>query len=1293
MVLRGAGAPHGGGRLLVVDLLAIEGLVPGFGLFAIGRPFGPGPAELAAVLGGGVRRVLPLATFAELVKIYNVAHGTSPFNRSKAGIIYISYLTTPGGGFQATTRRGQGVQALKKLGYGLGGLLVVLLAAVLIVPGLIDWNAYKPEIASEIRKASGRDVALNGDLSFSVLPQPHLSVADARLANPAGAASPDMITLKELRVSVKLWPLLQGALEVDSVELVEPVILLEKLPDGSGNWVFAPQVAQDAGQDGARRGGQATNVAPTSSPVSTPAASPPKAGARSTDIRLDSLRIVNGTVIYRDLAAGVNERIDGITAEASAGSINGPFSLKGEMTAKGLPLQVQASVGQFAEKGTIPLFLQLRTSDDTGRLIVKGTVTDVESAPKLSAQLDVAGTDMAAFLARFGGGAGAAALAAPFSLKAEVEGNEREIELNGLAIALGQTMAAGTAKLSLGDVPVASVSLETDLLDANALAGVVRGEKPSPSAPAAASSPVPARPDSAVGVGAAASSGATVAPGGLPRGIVANVSLRADEVAWKQGRAREFVLAANLKDGVLVLETLSAKIPGNGEIEASGRVAGGEKTGLGYTGKVSARSGNLRATLQWLEATVSGISADRLRTLSVNASVSGNADQVQVSGIDARLDATRIAGGITLALRDRPAFGASVSIDQINLDSYLPSAGGDGSAAGSPAGGSVPGSKPASVGSSSPGSSGTNSASTGGPLAALREFDANLVLRIGNLIYRGGSIRDVSFDGTLQGGVLAIRDAGVRNFAGASGQVKGTLSGFEGVPVFKGTVAAASDDLTGLFRVAGIDAGVSPQSLGKMRLAAATDFAGDRLTVDANLQLGDSRTALKGGATGFPGQPRFDLRLESQHPDFVRLVRMFEPGFSPRNPRIGAFRLAAGLKGDPVDFVIEKIDGAVGRTTFGGTGSVRMAAPRPVVTLNLAAGVIPVTDFMAAPRRADAAGPARHADTAPAFIRVAATSPAASNAGAGARWSREKIDTAALGLIDATVDLSAQALLYDNIRVDAPKIAAVLKDRVLEVSRVSGAMFDGGFEMTGRLDGRGVPKAMSSLVIDRANVRKLLFDAAAFDLANGILSFRMELAAQGESQLDMIRGLAGTGRIDVIDGVVKGFDLRKVSDGLKNLNQVTGLLGVLSGAMEGGSTNFSRLDGTFKIDKGVMRTDDLKLLADAGAGNAAGYVDLPAWNMDMLAEFRLTEHPTAPPFRVRAVGAPDEPRRLIDFQALQSWALQRGVGRLIDKFVPGAKQQPAPASPGEQPAQPPAQQPQQIKPADVLKDLLKGLGR
>ncbi|MCG8546438.1 MAG: AsmA family protein, partial [Alphaproteobacteria bacterium] len=135
---------------------------------------------------------------------------------------------------------------MKKLLIGLVALVVLLIAAVLIAPSFIDWNAQKQQITAAVRDATGRDLTIRGDIDITILPSPALRVEDVRFANVAGATSPDMVQLKEARVSVAFGPLFEGRLAA-VVTLVRPIIHLEKLADGSASWNFAAADTAPAG--------------------------------------------------------------------------------------------------------------------------------------------------------------------------------------------------------------------------------------------------------------------------------------------------------------------------------------------------------------------------------------------------------------------------------------------------------------------------------------------------------------------------------------------------------------------------------------------------------------------------------------------------------------------------------------------------------------------------------------------------------------------------------------------------------------------------------------------------------------------------------------------------------------------------------------------------------------------------------------------------------------------------------------------------------------------------------------
>ncbi len=314
------------------------------------------------------------------------------------------------------------------------------------------------------------------------------------------------------------------------------------------------------------------------------------------------------------------------------------------------------------------------------------------------------------------------------------------------------------------------------------------------------------------------------------------------------------------------------------------------------------------------------------------------------------------------------------------------------------------------------------------------------------------------------------------------------------------------------------------------------------------------------------------------------------------------------------------------------------------------------------------------------------------------RWSRERLDLAALGAMDANVTLDAKALSWKNVRVENPHAEATLADRVLTLAKLTGKSFDGTFDMTGKLDARATPALTAAIAVAKANVAKALFQAARLDLAGGTLDLDARLAGQGTSEYALVSSLAGDGKLAVKDGTIKGFDLAAVDKQLSNIDRPLDLITLFASALKGGSTKFTSLDGTFKMANGVMRTDDLKLAAPSGTGTAAGTVDLPRWQTDLTAKLKVASSPDAPALGVRVHGPLDAPTETIQANELQSYLLQRNAGKLLQKFVPGLKQ----AAPS-QPAQPPQQQPQQQQPApapqqpkkpspqDLLRGLLQGL--
>src|SRR5258708_32304171 len=128
---------------------------------------------------------------------------------------------------------------MRKWLIGIVAVIVLVIAALIVVPFLIPTETYKGQIVERVKAATGRDLALNGPISLSVLPSFALTVSDVAFGNAPGASAKNMATFGKLQLRVQPIALLSGRLVIDSFVLVDPVIALEVDKQGHPNWQFA----------------------------------------------------------------------------------------------------------------------------------------------------------------------------------------------------------------------------------------------------------------------------------------------------------------------------------------------------------------------------------------------------------------------------------------------------------------------------------------------------------------------------------------------------------------------------------------------------------------------------------------------------------------------------------------------------------------------------------------------------------------------------------------------------------------------------------------------------------------------------------------------------------------------------------------------------------------------------------------------------------------------------------------------------------------------------------------------
>ena len=119
------------------------------------------------------------------------------------------------------------------------GLVIVgLIVALYVFLSIYDFNRFKPTIAQLVKKATGRDLRLNGDIEFKVGFPLGVSVEDVGFQNAPWGSRPELAHVKRVDVQVAILPLFRKIVEIKRLILIEPDILVETDSSGRSNFEF-----------------------------------------------------------------------------------------------------------------------------------------------------------------------------------------------------------------------------------------------------------------------------------------------------------------------------------------------------------------------------------------------------------------------------------------------------------------------------------------------------------------------------------------------------------------------------------------------------------------------------------------------------------------------------------------------------------------------------------------------------------------------------------------------------------------------------------------------------------------------------------------------------------------------------------------------------------------------------------------------------------------------------------------------------------------------------------------------
>jgi AsmA protein len=345
---------------------------------------------------------------------------------------------------------------MRKLFVAVLTILAVGIAAFLSIPFFLSTDMVRTKITDLVRENTGRELIIDGKAEFSVFPSLAIRLKGAGLSNPAGMSAGPMVHMKELDIGLKLLPLMRKQLEIDHLVLSQPVFDLYVDRRGRNNWSFTQQRhvgEQLASVSGSRGHEKKANMGKM---------------PELRDIRLNDIRIDNGTFLLRNDATGSKQSIEEINLAISMPQLDAQMEATGNFIWRGEKVEFSTAVNsvEMLLAGDGAEFKLEAGSNNleakaAGRAFV---LPDIQVSANIGAK-----TRSVRYLARLagaqmpeGGGLG------PFAITSSIQASPTKISFENASIQLDNMQAEGGAVVStVSGKPFLQATLAADQLDLN----------------------------------------------------------------------------------------------------------------------------------------------------------------------------------------------------------------------------------------------------------------------------------------------------------------------------------------------------------------------------------------------------------------------------------------------------------------------------------------------------------------------------------------------------------------------------------------------------------------------------------------------------------------------------------------------------------------------------------------------------------------------------------------------------------------------------------------------------------
>ncbi|WP_395453187.1 AsmA family protein [Azospirillum melinis] len=336
----------------------------------------------------------------------------------------------------------------KWIGYGLLGLVGLIVVGVGAVVLLFDWNDARGFVARRASAALNREVAIDGDLRVHLGNPIRIHLEGLRVANADWAQDRTMAEIRALDASLRPWPLLRGNWELPELKVEGPKLILEKNGKGEANWNFGPPNAEKA--------------------VAKQAVTPDKRG----DIPvIERLLIADGRIRYRDPTGDID--IDNTINTATGDNDSDTVQLNGKGNFAGKPFTLAVEGGSLLylrdDPKPYPLKIDAAVGKTKGR--IEGSVAEPVKLEGVDLSVALSGNDLAEIFPILGI---PTPKTRPYSISGHLSREGGLWAFHGMNGKVGESDLSGDLSVDTnGERPMVKADLTSNRLAAQDLAGLI----------------------------------------------------------------------------------------------------------------------------------------------------------------------------------------------------------------------------------------------------------------------------------------------------------------------------------------------------------------------------------------------------------------------------------------------------------------------------------------------------------------------------------------------------------------------------------------------------------------------------------------------------------------------------------------------------------------------------------------------------------------------------------------------------------------------------------------------------